>query len=61
MVCLLMASGNKKMVAVSVTVHDALSAERLRVARRVDWRRRNEIPSYSDVIEDVLRKGGYLE
>jgi hypothetical protein len=56
-----MANGNKKMVAVSVTVHDALSAERLRMARRVDWRRRNEIPSYSDVIEDVLRKGGYLE
>ena len=49
------------MVAVSVTVHDALSAERLRMARRVDWRRKNEIPSYSDVIEDVLRKGGYLE
>ena len=56
-----MADRNKKMVAVSVTVHDVLSAERLRMARRVDWRRRNEIPSYSEVIEDILKRGGYLE
>lgn len=45
--------------ALDIDVIDALAEVKGRLARRKEWATRGRMPTYSDAIRELLRKGGY--